>query len=140
MDKSAGERDMEVAVLGHGELEGPYTELGDLAIERDPRFPVRVTVQFYQAIREANIGAANMEKLARQISRVYEKGYYVGSLVAPDPVDLQRPTNWTASRRSLLKCPGGTSRAWWSASSPGDHCLAEGFGPVLWSEVCRGKS
>ena len=28
---------------------GPYTELDGLTIERDPRFPVRVTVQFYQA-------------------------------------------------------------------------------------------
>ncbi len=93
-DSLARERDMEVAVLGHGEIEGPYTELDGLTIERDPRFPVRVTVQFYQAISAANIGAANMEKLARQISHVYEKGDYVGSLVAPDPADLERPTNW----------------------------------------------
>ena len=86
--------DMEVAVLGHGALEGPYTELDGLDVERDPRFPVRVTVQFYQAISDANVGPANLEKLASQISRVYRSGDYVGSLVAPNPADLRRPTNW----------------------------------------------
>ena len=86
--------DMEVAVLGHGALEGPYTELDGLEVERDPRFPVRVTVQFYQAISDANVGPANLEKLASQISRVYRSGDYVGSLVVPNPADLRRPTNW----------------------------------------------
>ena len=86
--------DMEVAVLGHGALEGPYTELDGLEVERDPRFPVRVTVQFYQAISDANVGPANLERLASQISRVYRSGDYVGSLVVPNPADLGRPTNW----------------------------------------------
>jgi hypothetical protein len=92
--RRSGGSDMEVAVLGHGELEGPYTELDKLTIERDPRFPVRVTVQFYQATSHAHLGAENMAKLAQQIARVYEKGDYVGSLVVPSPQDLQRPTNW----------------------------------------------
>ena len=35
--------DVENAVIGHGELEGPFTEIDRLDIERDPRFPVRVT-------------------------------------------------------------------------------------------------
>lgn len=86
--------DMDVAVLGHGQAEGPYTELDELTIERDPRFPVRVTVQFYQATSSANLGAANVEKLAKQIGAVYEKGDYVGSLVTPSPADRRRPTNW----------------------------------------------
>jgi hypothetical protein len=41
--------DVENAVIGHGELEGPFTEMDNLSIERDERFPVRVTVQFYKA-------------------------------------------------------------------------------------------
>lgn len=89
-----GEPDMEVAVLGHGELQGPYVELDDLTIERDPRFPVRVTVQFYQATSSANVGAANMLKLAQQIGRVFDKGDAIGSLVVPAPNDRQRVTNW----------------------------------------------
>ncbi len=95
--KSAARDDMEVAVLGHGALEGPYTELDGLTIERDPRFPVRVTVQFYQATSSANISAASMQKLAQQISKVYDKGDYIGSLVVQGPYDGQRPTNWTGT-------------------------------------------
>ena len=86
--------DMEVAVLGHGDLEGPYTELDGLTIERDKRFPVRVTIQFYQATSHANVGAENMAHLAGLIDKVYKKGDYVGSLVVPKPQDLKRPTNW----------------------------------------------
>jgi hypothetical protein len=93
-EKSARKPDMEVAVLGHGELEGPYTELDGLTLERDGRFPVRVTVQFYQATSQAHIGEANLTRLAQQINGVFAKGDAVGSLVVPSPSDLQRPTNW----------------------------------------------
>src|SRR5262249_4577515 len=41
--------DVEIAVIGHGQDEGPFVELDNLDIERDHRFPVRVTVQFYKA-------------------------------------------------------------------------------------------
>jgi hypothetical protein len=95
--------DMEVAVLGHGDLEGPFTELDGLAVERDPRFPIRVTVQFYQATSQADVGSANMQKLASQISRVYQAGDYVGSLVVPGPADLGRPTNWDGVSRSFWR-------------------------------------
>jgi hypothetical protein len=91
---AAPESDMEVAVLGHGELQGPFTELADLTIERDPRFPVRVTVQFYQATASGKVGGAEMEKLASVIEKVYAKGDWVGSLVVPSPEDRRRPTNW----------------------------------------------
>jgi hypothetical protein len=86
---------METAVLGHGPTDGPYTELAGLTIERDQRFPVRVTVQFYQAISDANVGEANMSTLAAQISKVYSKGDYIGSLVVGDPNADRRPTAWT---------------------------------------------
>ena len=45
----AEESDVEEAVIGHGKVEGPFTEIDGLEIERDDRFPVRVTVQFYKA-------------------------------------------------------------------------------------------
>ncbi|MBI3072458.1 MAG: hypothetical protein HYY84_10120 [Deltaproteobacteria bacterium] len=86
---------METAVLGHGPTDGPYAELSGLTIERDQRFPVRVTVQFYQAISDANVGEANMAALASQISKVYAKGDYIGSLVVGDPNADRRPTAWT---------------------------------------------
>ena len=99
--------DMEVAVLGHGALQGPFTELAGLSVERDPRFPVRVTVQFYQATSSAAVGDANMAQLAGLIEKVYAKGDFVGSLVVPDPGDPRRPTAWDGASPP----PGDVS--WW---------------------------
>ena len=82
--------DVEEAVIGHGEVEGPFTEIGGLAIERDPRFPIRVTVQFYQATSNGVVSAGDMEEIAGQFRRVYDEGDYVGSLVVGGPSD--RPT------------------------------------------------
>ena len=86
--------DLEVAVIGHGALDGPFTELAGLEVERDPRFPVRVTVQFYQATATGELGDAEVAHLARLVSNVYEKGDFVGSLVVPGPGDARRPTAW----------------------------------------------
>jgi hypothetical protein len=90
--------DVETAVLGHGALDGPYTELAGLTVERDARFPVRVTVQFYQATASGQVGRAELARLAAQLDAVYTKGDYVGSLVVPAPQDLARPTNWQPQR------------------------------------------
>ena len=86
--------DVEAAVLGRGPELGPYTELDGLTIERDPRFPVRVTVQFYQATSNGVLAAADVRSLRAQIKKVYAKADYVGSLVVPSASDLARPTNW----------------------------------------------
>lgn len=80
--------DLEDAVIGHGELEGPFREVDGLAIERNPRFPVRVTVQFYKATSTGEVSAAEMAQLADVIERVYAEADYTGSLV----LDGGRPT------------------------------------------------
>jgi hypothetical protein len=98
--KSMAADAMEQAVLGHGELEGPFTELAGLTIERDPRFPVRVTVQFYQATSSGQVSAGEVGKLASLIDAVYTKGDFVGSLVVPAPRDPQRPTAWRGADRT----------------------------------------
>lgn len=107
MKQSRARSDMEVAVLGHGPLEGPFTELADLEVERDARFPVRVTVQFYQATATGEIGEPEMAHLAKLVAKVYEKGDYVGSLVVPGPGDARRPTAWDGASPP----PGDV--AWW---------------------------
>ena len=84
---------MDVAVLGHGKAEGPYTELDGLTIERDSRFPIRATVQFYQATSNGVIDQGNINALAAQIDKVYDKADYVGSLVVPEGKS-KRPTLW----------------------------------------------
>jgi hypothetical protein len=87
------ESDVEQAVLGHGPELGPYTELDGLTIERDNRFPVRVTVQFYQATSNGVISQADVTRFAAQIDKVYASADYVGSLVVPR--GQKRPTQWT---------------------------------------------
>jgi hypothetical protein len=88
-----GGADIDRAVLGHGPTEGRYTELDGLTIARDPRFPVRVTVQFYQATSNGVIDAENLAAMAAQIDRVYASADYVGSLVVPESA-RPRPTQW----------------------------------------------
>jgi hypothetical protein len=73
--------DVEDAVIGHGRVEGPFTEIANLAIERDPQFPIRVTVQFYKATSIGVVSADDVESIAAQIRRVYKDADYVGSLV-----------------------------------------------------------
>jgi len=88
--------DVEAAVIGHGEVEGPFTEIDGLEIERDPDFPIRVTVQFYKATSNGVISEADVEEIAEQIQRVYDEADYVGSLVVDGPSD--RPTEYDGSK------------------------------------------
>jgi hypothetical protein len=103
--------DVEQAVLGHGETMGRFAELNGQVIERDDRFPIRVTVQFYRATSNGVVSDADLEAVNAQIQRVYEEADYVGSLVVPEG-DRHRPTDW------ILTNPGGDNwspRAgtWW---------------------------
>ena len=97
--------DVEAAVIGHGPVEGPFTEIDHLKIERDERFPIRVTVQFYKATSNGIVSSADMEEIAGQIRRVYEDADYIGSLVVDGPSD--RPTEYDGSKQE----PAG----WWEA-------------------------
>jgi hypothetical protein len=99
--------DVEVAVLGHGPALGPYTELDGLTIERDPRFPVRATVQFYQATSNGVLSAGIVKTLAEQIRKVYRSADYVGSLVVPRADEPARATAWDG----VSPPPAGVS--WW---------------------------
>jgi hypothetical protein len=88
--------DVEVAVIGHGEVEGPFTEIDGLEIERDPDFPIRVTIQFYKATSNGVISESDVEEIAAQIQRVYDEADYVGSLVVNGPSD--RLTEYNGSK------------------------------------------
>lgn len=87
-----GASDVEDAIIGHGEVEGPFTELDGLGIERDPDFPIRVTVQFYKATATGEVSADDIDAIAADILRVYEDADYVGSLVTDGPSG--RPTEY----------------------------------------------
>ncbi len=88
--------DVEAAVIGHGELEGPFREIDGLPIVRDERFPIRVTVQFYKATSNGVATDGDIAEIAAQISRVYDDATYVGSLVCPEE-KIVRPTDWDRS-------------------------------------------
>ncbi len=102
---STGGSDIEAAVIGHGELEGPFTEIDNLEIERDPDFPIRVTVQFYKATSNGLVTQEDIDQIAEEIDRVYADASYVGSLVVPAP-ESYRPTDWDRASvpRRLFRC------------------------------------
>lgn len=102
---AAMKSDVEEAVIGHGKVEGPYTEIDHLDIERDERFPVRVTVQFYKATSNGVVSEADVKDIAQQIERVYDDAAYVGSLVVDGETD--RPTEYDGPKEE----PEG----WWDA-------------------------
>ena len=89
-----GERsDVEQAVLGHGPNLGPFNEGHGLRLVRDPKFPIRITVQFYKATSNGVVNEADLDGIAKSIGSVYEHADFVGSLVMPDG-DPRRPTAW----------------------------------------------
>ena len=103
--ESGASSDVENAVIGHGPVEGPFTEIAGLDIERDEDFPIRVTVQFYKATSNGVVSEADMTEIAAQIERVYSQADYVGSLVVDGP--SERPTEYYGSKI----VPAG----WWEA-------------------------
>ena len=84
--------DTEAAVISHGATEGPFKEVNDLRIERDARFPIRITAQFYKATSTGVVTASDVAKLRQQIDRVYAGGDAVGSLVTSGRTS--RTTEW----------------------------------------------
>ncbi len=85
--------DVEQAVLGHGPNLGPFNEGHGLRLERDPKFPIRITVQFYKGTSNGIASDFDLDGIARSIGSVYEHADYVGSLVLPEG-DPRRPTAW----------------------------------------------
>lgn len=89
----AEKSDVEQAVLGHGPNIGPFNEGHQLRFERDPKFPIRITVQFYKATSNGVVSDIDLDSISRSIGSVYEHAEFVGSLVLPDG-DPRRPTAW----------------------------------------------
>ena len=81
LEESAKSSDIEEAVIGSGEIEGIFTEIDNIEIERDPNFPVRVTVQFYKATATGNVSEQDVIDINNQIQKVYDRGGYISSLV-----------------------------------------------------------
>jgi len=91
-----GQSDVESAVIGHAAEEGPFTEIDNQMIERDDRYPVRVTVQFYKATSNGIVSEGDMNEIKRQIDSVYSHGDIVGSLVTQG--ETGRPTEYVGCK------------------------------------------
>lgn len=89
--------DVEKAVIGHSDDLGKFEEVRGLKLERDDRFPIRVTVQFYKATSNGVVSEQDLADVARTIDKVYESGDYVGSLVVPQSQQV-RPTGWKGAK------------------------------------------
>ena len=74
-------RGVETAVVQAGPPEGPWIGLNGRTLRRDVRFPIRATVQFYQATSSTNVTSADVDRIADGIQRVYLDAEAVGSLV-----------------------------------------------------------
>lgn len=89
---SRAKSDIEDAVIGTGPVEGPFTEIGGLAIERDERFPVRVTVQLYKATTTGRLTDEDVRGLREEIDDIYGDPALVSSLVVDGHTG--RATEW----------------------------------------------
>lgn len=107
---AAGAPDLDEAVIGHGEVEGPFTEIDHLPIRRDARFPIRITVQFYKATSTGIVTATEMKAIADQIAEVYANAKAVGSLVT-EP-DRGRSTEWDDEGKGKAEPKDWWERFW----------------------------
>lgn len=107
---AAGAADLDEAVIGHGEVEGPFTEIDHLPIRRDARFPIRITVQFYKATSTGVVTATEMKAIADQIAEVYANAKAVGSLVT-EP-DRGRSTEWDDEGKGKVEPKDWWERFW----------------------------
>jgi len=98
-----GRSDVETAVIGHGKTEGKFAEINNLRIERDTRFPIRVTAQFYKATSNGRVNSSDIAALRKQIDQVYADGDFVGSLVTDGHTG--RPTEATRPQRASFNGP-----------------------------------
>ncbi|MGQ9896645.1 MAG: hypothetical protein ACUVR8_03655 [Acidobacteriota bacterium] len=111
--------DIENAVIGHGDLEGPFTEIDNLPIERDERFPVRITVQFYKATSNGIATEADIAAIKANIEQIYARSEDVGSLVTGgdtgrvteyEGVKKVQPTDWWEDFWEQYEASTGISR------------------------------
>jgi len=73
--------DVEDAIIKVGQAEGEFNEIGDVEIERDPDFPIRVTLQFYKATSNGVCDESHIATISNQIKESRKFGVDIGSLV-----------------------------------------------------------
>ena len=78
---SRGEVDVEAAIIKVGEDEGPFSEINDIEMERDERFPIRVTMQYYKATSNGLIDLSVAQSIAEELQGARKLAVAISSLV-----------------------------------------------------------
>jgi hypothetical protein len=125
MEQERGISSVEEAVIGHGPVEGPFTEIDGLAIERDDRFPIRVTVQLYKATSDGSPDEDAFVEIGAQIEGVYADAKMVGSLV--DAGATGRATEWDDGGAGKQEPPGWWGAFWRSYAAEHGLSLSEAY-------------
>jgi len=73
--------EVEKAIIKIGKVEGEYREIGNCKIERDPSFPVRVTLQYYKATSNGVVDEIHIKAISDQIKESRKYCEDIGSLV-----------------------------------------------------------
>ncbi len=105
-----------------------FKEMDGVPVERDERFPVRVTMQFYKIVGNASIGGKEIQEIVHQFATVKALAVQSGSLVTDK--ETKRTTDWSEKALELTPSPPLTpstqkdKEPYWYASYP--H-------PLVWS-------
>ena len=76
-----GSVDVESAIISVGESEGKHEEIHGLAIERDDRFPIRVTLQYYKATSNGAVNDEVMTQIREELQGARKWAVAISSLV-----------------------------------------------------------
>lgn len=101
--------DVESAIIKVGEDEGPFAEINNIEIERDERFPIRVTLQYYKATSNGAVNAAVMDTIAKELQAARKWAVAISSLVTETTNRTTEHVNTTKSASPSIV------PAWWPA-------------------------
>ncbi len=77
-------RGMEDAVIRAGKVHSEFEGTKGLELERDDRYPIRCTLQYYKVTDTEEIPSSTFEELSEQLNRIYKQAEAKGSLVVED--------------------------------------------------------
>lgn len=89
-NKMFSQSNVEDAIVKVGDSQGKFSEIGGLEIERDPNFPVRVTLQFYKTTDNGIINVEDIKQIATSLEQSRKNADSIGSLVVGGSTN--RPT------------------------------------------------
>ena len=76
-----------------------FDELNGLdTIERDERYPIRVTLQYYKATGNGLVNESVMAEIAKMLKESRKLAHFSGSLVTD--TDSERPTEWVTEQKT----------------------------------------